>query len=602
MLMKEFVAKLRYSIQEYKGEASAQLGIDEFAEQQASLQELNELLIKYSDDNTLIDSEEVFQPFIRFLHKRWAKIAGTPSSYLQTPTSKINVQCTSLDLHMILACQQFHYKDRSRGVWLRPALTMNDVAEQVLSDINSLRKNRPQDEDSYVYLESLHALEELEALAKKSLGSSVEISDDSLEPFMQFLAVRWKNIQGSKADYRVNKSSDANVVCKYLAGYLSRAINFNRKKGNEVKVDPNKYLMPDIKPTLALVKPSDKLRDDVFAKLKSEETLTRDQQHLTNALRKANRGMLVFVNQLTLALNELEKDNVNNLDLLVYLESKHTIQEVKKLIEQTKDQPITEKTLAPFIDFLRIRWDVVDKTKAAYPANTQANKVCELIADQIALAGYQIDYLKRNQERLLRPVPHHDLTPGVANEGLRRMVTEYISNADDLLNEMGELDQSKWKEYLSNFDLAHLIKIITKTGATLDDLLQIKDVYTQDEARSKKLLLCFFEMYIKDRSSIEGAHKSVVGSVVAFTHLVKVPTGTEKIAAATEIQRLILSGVSLAAILADIKNPDSALYKNHNDSLSDKTLKKFVDQLERAVSVLPKPVVAKEEVLQLASK
>ncbi|GEM_PF-6715534 len=588
MRIKELVARVQGSISGYKGDITETLSPSAFLESQESLKELHEVLMKHASDETIIDSEDVLLPFIEFLRKRWEKIAGSESSYRVVPKSRINLQCKALELHMILACQQFHYKNRERNTWLMPELPMSVVAKEILRDIGMLSKNKPENEDSDVYLESLRTLDDLKTLATSFLESSAPVSVAELAPFINFLKLRWERIQGTSADYRVNTSSDANVVCQFMAGYLCRAIDFNNRD-KEGKIDPQSFLMPITNQAFVMENTGHRLRDEIFATLKQEETVDDDKKRLTTLLARSSMDMRVFAMQLLKALDKLQQDNLQELDLVVYLESKRTLQKLRVLLEKysSSSEPITDKTLAPFIDFLKNRWDIIDGTKASYPANTSANQACILLADRLSLAGYQINYLNRNQLRLLQPVPHHGLNKESANINLRLSVISDMGNVDDLLREMSELDQSKWKELVSSFDLESLVKVITKGKTSLDDVLQINDIYTQDEARSKKLLFALFEIYIKDRSKIEGDHKTMVGSIVAFTHFVKVPTGTEKIAAANEIQRLILGGVSLASILADINNQESELYKKHHYSLNDSTLKKFVAQLERAVAVLP---------------
>lgn len=381
----------------------------------------------------------------------------------------------------------------------------------------------------------------------------------------------------------------ANVIYTSIARSLLLALQIN--KADVSLLTPDRILMEAISAKSA--KPGS-LKTAIFDVLKDEEALgDANEKMLTNLLKSSNINNEVFAKRLMAELAKLEEDDESNLPLLVVLEQRYALAELKALLAGCikSKEAITPKTIIPFIVFLSERWDAIDGSCASYKAvpDTRINKFCHILVDHIALAGYQINYMNRNQDRLLMRATHPGLSAEVANQRLVSTVISRCKTRDDLLNNMLTLPYSKWKEFLRCFDLPTLMHLMSnKPEGDLADVLKVSD-YNANERRSKAILFCLLEVYIRDRKKIATPHKTYLGAVGSI--FVKVPTEQEKSDTVNESQEYIASDQPLVGFIAALNDERSDLYPHKPNFENGKLLKQVYAHIEHAINKLPKQAV-----------
>ncbi|VVC76147.1 hypothetical protein AQUSIP_14520 [Aquicella siphonis] len=587
MLIKDWIKGLQDELKRLKD--INQQGLDPAVRQesQRTVGELSALLRQYQDSKAEILSETDLEPFYRFLRDRWEKMALTGATYSSHPDTLASRYCQVLANNLILIANRIQYKPRDKNHLLMPVsvCSLRVFASEALAALEIQQTSRAQEYSPFASLESQTVLDELQERLKKLSQSEEPVSWNNLSSIIDFLAARFKIIEGSRADYRLNDGTRANVFCKYLANAVFHALKFNQDASHLQNAD--ELLVPASSSLAGWSGDDEQLTALTLKTLKAEEQMPEEAQVLTNRLKKSSEDIRLFAARLLDELNALEKDNIQNMDMAVYLESRRALSTARRLLQNAleKNPRPGGAAIEPFIRFLRERWHLIDGTAASYAeSHSAANQFCRVLADHLAITGYQINYLNRNPQRLLQPAIHHDLDQVSANKRLRTAVMQDVKDRDELVAELTGLDKSYWQSYVENIDLEPFIRLMTNGQTSMLDLFNIKELFNENETRSKAILYCFLEIYSRDRGAVASDHTTLGGTIASL--FASVPTGKQKNLAVETVKKFLLSGARLSDFDAVLNTPGSELYP-HKAVLEDGKLVRFMEQIRLAVSRLP---------------
>ncbi|MBV9576595.1 MAG: hypothetical protein JO149_08225, partial [Gammaproteobacteria bacterium] len=421
-------------------------------------------------------------------------------------------------------------------------------------------------------------------------ASNELVTIEALAPFEKFLSDRWNRIEKSDAAYKDAKDvsdSQVNKLCRSMAKYMCTMTSAN---GKTYQYNSDKLLKPVMRPEIDRDAQNARLWGDFFDHLKNEDS------QLMSALQAMKMTMGDLIKQILKECKNLPEKTWPN--LFVNLESHHTVKKITALLlsYENSTEEITRHSLQPFIKFLKDRWEWIDHPDASYLKNphTQANIICIILSEFLSIAGYKINYLNRNKNRLLMPVPHHDLTPEKAADKLKQAIYNNLATRNDLINELMSLDKCQWREYLSGMSKQKLINLITNGKNTIDDIFSLQDLFTVNESYNRTLSYCLFEVYLKDlaytkaeEADFANAISSSIYKVSAgsdltyFTPAAPVIDDSQRYCAAEAIHDFILSEETFDKIETLLSLPGNKLSK-HKACLNEGLLHDFFSLLINA--------------------
>jgi len=295
-------------------------------------------------------------------------------------------------------------------------MQMKEFVTYVLKELSEIQnQNEYLDQKNYldiyhlVYLESQRSIHELMYLLAEYTHSSLEVTEENVGPFFNFLRKRWERIQNTDAIYSHRYYTHANQICIKLANYFATVTSFK----------PYELLMPsltkreydyDEKLNTVILSDDNKTLIDVFQCLQEAHTKKNTQLKHTHPV--CNKE----------CLSELERDRV----------IKHS-------------------------SFATHYWDAISRKKASFREFKNRKKA---LVNQIGRYAPLSSYGKEGGDRLMAA-----LYVPIAN--LEHLVSElqkypctvwdkYISNInldelrDVLLNEkkfdQAYIDQSKYRD------------------------------------------------------------------------------------------------------------------------------------------------------------
>src|SRR5690606_13311367 len=130
---------------------------------------------------------------------------------------------------------------------------------------------------------------------------------------------------------RLNDGTRANVFCKYLANAVFHALKFNQDVSHLQNAD--ELLVPASSCLAGWSGDDEQLTTLTLKTLKAEEQMPEEAQILTNRLKKSSEDIRLFAARLLDELNALEKDNIQNMDMAVYLESRRALSTARRLLQ-----------------------------------------------------------------------------------------------------------------------------------------------------------------------------------------------------------------------------------------------------------------------------
>lgn len=545
--------------------------------------ELSELLWQFEQSDQEIHSEADLEPFYQYLRDRWQSMQMAGDMYSQDFATPAQQLCKTIASHLTIVANRFEYKPREMKKLLMPdvSCSMRIFVNDALDALAKIQAQTHGEHSPFVSLESQMALDELQSRLQAMSQSSEPVTWKNLSPIIDFLSARFKVIEGSRADYRLNAHTQANIFCSYLAKTVFNALKVNQ---DEVAVQNAEELL--IPAGRALSSPSGTdhhLAEWVLNTLKAEEDLSEEKRIYTHKLKGVNGDLTVFAKRLLGELDALEKDDPQNMNLKVYLESKRAIDKARELLLRAQaafPATVNGAAINPLIVFLRERWKLIADTPASdAKCQSAANRFCRILADHLALMAYQINYLNKNPQRLLNPPLVHDPDNKQQMHRLSQAIVENAKGRDAIVEELTSLGKSCWETYFADVDNALLINVFTNGKSDITDVSNEKSLFDKNEMRSKAILYWMFSTYLNYRAMNANDYTSRSGRVLSM--FVPIPTGSQKKNAVSAVLRFLLSDASLADFDKTLNQPGSDLYP-HKEILENGNLLGFINQIRTA--------------------
>lgn len=583
MQIKDFANRLRNRISTLVSRDSNLQRQEVAEEDRLVLEELEELLSDYSQDNRILDDEAMLLPFHQYLANRYHRIVLTHLNYSILPNSKANQVCALLANELVIVANQIQYKKRDVNDLLKPVATwaMDRFAARYVQQIEHLLAHPKLQQDFIVDLESYDALIKLrKTLLPLCYDGQAIVTPETIKPILSLFAARWQSIEDTNADYQENKVSFANQVYQNLAENIFAILEAGRYDVNDLSADH--FLRPEIHAHRPHA--NEELKKTIFKILKDEALNRSPIKPITGMLESFKITEADFVRLIKQELKDIPKDQVTSQTIDVYVESQQTLRNLHALCERyaDSDKEINRTMYSAFIEFLAQRWKSINGTLAVYALNpsTSANQACQVLANIMSLAAYHLNHLNREQSRLLMRTEMQSLSTEDAKLKLQQTMTGMLETREKFLTALTQLDHACWNEFLNRFDVPKLINLVTNgQHTTFLNLLAWNESFKQPENENKALLYVMFNIYSRLRSE-QASHATYFGGLASL--VVSVPDRDQKISAVNEVMKLLASDLSLNEIMKMIKDENSDCHLQHFAALNNGNVKKIMAKLDVA--------------------
>jgi hypothetical protein len=427
---------------------------------------------------------------------------------------------------------------------------------------------------------------------------------------MSFMKKRLENIQGS--DLHENPLTNANRVYETLEKFIIKAVSFNIKENKKEPKEIKKFLRPEPllrrsidKSLHEQISKNEKIKDAILEHMEHKNMLTESGHvgwYYVYLWNNANININTFIKQFLDTISQLKDDDVG-MEIDIYLESQHTVKEIKKILEnccslnEHESIPLNAISALPLFHFLLDRMKVIEYEKNP---NTKANQICKLLTDYLSLVSYKDNFpYPSDREQLLKPVETYH------REQLKERVLKHYSTFEELAQEIANLPGGRWKDFLAIFDsqMIPFTKLLSANQTEIpEELVGLKNPsweYNADEIHNKAIISCLIKDYFIGRndpsqeSYLNPEFKTTLGVVSNIASSIfeaaRVPTRREKNGAVEALITRLASNATLEEIDEEIDHPTpTSLLAKHQLALKDKTLKLFVAEIKKAIAVQKK--------------